>query len=60
LVNLHRGTGAHKNDIDRQKSEKEDRRDKENSLYFQKGFPFEKESLKNIIEKKSILHNLTF
>jgi len=43
---------AHKNDIDCQESEKEDRRDKENFLYFQKGFPFEKELLKNIIDEK--------
>jgi len=53
LIYLHRGTRAHKNDIDRQESEKEDRRDKENSLYFQKGFPFIKELSKDIIEEKS-------
>jgi len=51
LIYLHRGTRAHKNDIDRKKSEKEDRGDKENSLYFQKGFPFIKELSKDIIEE---------
>jgi hypothetical protein len=52
LIYLHGGTGAHKNDIDRQKSEKENRGDKENFLYSQRGIPFEKELLKNIIEEK--------
>jgi hypothetical protein len=52
LIHLHGGTGAHKNDIDRQESEKEDGREKENFLDFQKRFPFEKKLLKNIIGKK--------
>jgi len=40
------GSGADKNDIDRQENEKEDRRDKQNFLDFQNGFPFVEEVLK--------------
>jgi hypothetical protein len=59
LIHLHGGTGAHKNDIDRQESEKKHRGDKENFLDFQKGFPFIKKLSKDIIEEKSFLHNLS-